>query len=129
MRRSALLDHDSRYARYPKSEPKMTYNSLPHEPLRQTSPHQNWNGTSGLPYYLTPPLSSTQPSFPENDIYDYGAMTENQETQQNETVYDRQDLPLFDHPFASGCESMQHEGSGIIKFEDHYLANKLTAFT
>lgn len=129
LRRSALLDHDARYARYPKSEPDMTFDSLPDEPFRQTSPHQSWNGTGGLPYYLTPPLSSTQPSFPDNDIYEYGGMTEGQETQQNGVVFDRQDQPIFGPPFDSGCESMQQEGSGMIKFEDHYLANRLTAFT
>lgn len=129
MKRSALLDHDSRYARYPESHPNSTFHALPDEPLHQASPHQDWNGTSGLPYYLTPPLSSTQTSFSETGIYDYGGMTENLETQQNGTVFDRQDQPLFGQPFGSGCESMHHDDSGIIKFEDHYLANRLTAFT
>lgn len=129
LRRSALLDHDTRYACYPKSEPNMTFDALTDDPLRQTSPHQSWNSTSGLPYYLTPPLSSTQPSFPDNGIYEYGGMTENQETQQNGTVFDQQDQSLFGHSFESGCESMQHDRSGIIKFEDHYLANRLTALT
>ena len=127
-RRSSLLDYDTRSARYPKSEPNMTFSALPDESLRQASPHEEWNGTSGLPYYLTPPLSSTQPSFPETGIYDYGGMTEHSETQQSGTVFDRQGQPLFGHPFDSGCESMQHDGSGIIKFEEHYLANRLTAF-
>lgn len=107
----------------------MTLDALTDEPLRQNSPHQSWNGTSDLPYYLTPPLSSTQPSFPDNGIYEYEGMAENQETQQSGTVFDPQNLPLFGHPFESGCESMQHDGSGIIKFEDHYLANRLTALT
>ena len=128
LRRSALLDHDNRYAHYPKSEPTMTFNAHSDEPLRQASPHQEWNVASGLPYYLTPPLSSTQPSFPENGIYDYGGMTENAETQSNGSVFERQGQSLFGHPFDSGYESMQHDASGITKFEDHYLANRLTAF-
>lgn len=129
MRRSALLDHDSRYASYQGSDPNSTFNALSDESLHQASPHPDWNATGRLPYYLTPPLSSTQPSFPETGIYDYEGMTENPETQQNGTVFDGQDLPLFGQPFDSSCESMHHEGSGIIKFEDHYLANRLTAFT
>ena len=129
LRRSAILDHDTRYARFAKSELNLTSNTLSEEPLYQTSPHQKWDGTSGLPYYLTPPLSSTQPSFPEDGIYDYESMTENPETERNGAVFDRQDQNFFGHPFDSGCEPMQHDGSSIIKFEDHYLANRLTAFT
>ena len=126
LRRSALLQHDARYTSYPKSELNMTFNALPDEPLRHSSPNQDWNGCHGLPYYLTPPLSSTQPFFPENGVYDYGGMTENPGIQPNGIVFDRQDQPLFGHSFDSGCESMQHEGSGIAKFEDHYLADRLT---
>lgn len=129
LRRSTLLDHGTRYPCYPKSEHSMTFNPPSGEPLHQAVPHQDWNGTSELPYYLTPPLSSTKTSFPENGIYGYGAMTEDSETQQNRTVFDRQDQPLFGHPFDTGCEFMQHDRSGIIKFEDHYLANRLTALT
>lgn len=123
------LDHDTNYARFPKGEPNMPSSTLLDEPHHQTSSHQNWNGTSGLPYYLTPPLSSTQPSFPEDGIYDYESMTENPETQQNGAVFNQQDQDFFGHPFDSACEPMQHDGSGIIKFEDHYLANRLAAFT
>lgn len=129
LRKPAILEHNTSYAHYPKSELKMTFNTLSDEPLQQNSPHQNWNSTSGLPYYLTPPLSSTQPSFPEDDVYDYGGMTENPKTQQNRAIFDRQDQPVFGNPYDSGCEPMQHDDSGIIKFEDHYLANRLTAFT
>ncbi len=129
LRRSALHEHDARYPPYPKSELSMTLNALPDEPLRQASPHQNWTGSNGLPYYLTPPLSSTQPSFPDSGVYDYRSMTENPETQQNGVGFDRQDQLLFGHSFASGCESMPQEGSGIIKFEENYLANRLTALS
>ena len=129
LRKSAILEHDTSYAHYPKSELNTTFNSLSDEPLQQNSPHQNWNSTSGLPYYLTPPLSSTAPSFPEDHICDYGGMTENLETQQDQAIFDRLDQPAFAHPYDSGCEPMQHNDSGIIKFEDHYLANRLTAIT
>lgn len=129
LRRSALLEHDTRYARYTKSESNTTFNAFPDEPLHQASPQQNWNGTSGLPYYLTPPLSSTQPSFPEDGIYDYGGMTEIPDTQQSDSVFERQDQPLFSQHFDSGCESMQHNGSNILQLEDNFLVNRLTAFT
>lgn len=127
LRRSTLLDQDTRYACYSKSELGMTFNASPEEPLGQISPHQDWNGTSGLPYYLTPPLSSTQPSFPEDGIYDYGGMPENAETLQNGTDFDPQDQPFFGHTFDSGCEPMRHDGSDIMKFEDHYVADRFTA--
>lgn len=129
LRRSALLDHDTRYAHYSKGELNMTFNAHLDEPLRQVSPNQDWDGTNGLPYYLTPPLSSTQQSFPGNDIYDYGGLTEYPEIQPNGTLFDGQNQPLFGHPFDGGCKSMQHDGSGIVKFEDRYHADRLTTFT
>ena len=106
----------------------MTFDAHANEPLCQTSPHRNWSGTNGLPYYLTPPLSSSQPSFSEDGIYDHGGMTENADIPPHGSVFDRQDHPLFDHSFGSGCDFMQHDGSGTIKFEDAYDANRLTAF-
>ena len=105
----------------------MAFNALSDAHLRQVSPHQNWSDTSGLPYYLTPPLSSTQPSFPDNNVYDYGGLNENTDARHSTTMFDRQDRSLFGHPYNGGSAFMQHEGSGIIKFEDNYLANRLTA--
>lgn len=111
LRRSALLQHDTRYAPCPKSELSMSLNALPNESLQQNFTHQNWNSTHALPYYLTPPLSSSQPSFPENGIYDYRGMTETPGTQPNGVVFGQQDQPLLGHPFDRRCDSMQHEGS------------------
>lgn len=111
LRRSALLQHDTRYAPCPKSELSMSLNALPNESLQQNFTHQNWNSTHALPYYLTPPLSSSQPSFPENGIYDYRGMTETPGTRPNGVVFGQQDQPLLGHPFDRRCDSMQHEGS------------------
>ena len=131
LRKSRLLEHNANYASYPKSELSMTFNALPHEPLRQVSPLQYWNGANGLPYYLTPPLSSTRPTFPENGIYDYGGVTGNPEIQRGGLVLDRQDQSFFGHSIdsGSGSASMQHEGSDTIKFEDHYFASRFTALS
>ena len=127
LRRSALLQHDARYQPDTKSEPNLNTSALPDDPLRQASSHQNWNGTQGLPYYLTPPLSSIQPSFPENGIYDYGALTENSGTQPDGIPFNQQNQNLFSHPFDSRCGSLQHDGSGTDRFEDRCLANRVTA--
>lgn len=92
----------------------MTSKALP------DSVYQNWNSMADLPYYLTPPLSSTQPSFPDTGIYDYNAITENAESQQHGATFDRQDQPLFGPAFDNRCESLQHEGPDIVKLEDHF---------
>ena len=108
----------------------MNFNVLPDEPLQQVSSYQNWNGTHGLPYYLTPPLSSVQPSFPESSIYNYGAtrtVNENPGIQPDGVSFDRQDQPLFSHPFDSRCKPMQHEGSGPDDLEGRCFTNRLAA--
>lgn len=108
----------------------MNFHALPDEALQQASFHQNWNSTRGLPYYLTPPLSSIHPSFSENSIYDYGAtraVNESPGAQPDGIALDRQDQPLSSHPFDSRCKYMQHERSGTDSFESRCLVNKLAA--
>ena len=130
LRKSALLERDANHTPYLKSELSMPFNNaLPHEPLRQVSPIQNWNGANGLPYYLTPPLSSTQPTFPENGIYDNGGVTGLADAQRGGDFLDQQDRLFFGHAIDSGWASMQHEGADTIKLEDHYLASRFTALS
>ena len=129
LRKSALRERNATHRPYFKSELGMAFNVLPHESFRQVSPLQNWNGANGLPYYLTPPLSSTQSTFPETDIYDDEAVKGNPETQLGGLVLDRQGQLFFGHSVDSGCASTQHERSDTIKFEDHYLPSRFSALS
>ena len=56
-------------------------------------------------------------------------MTKDPESLQDVHVFEREEKPLYGHPFDSDCKSMQHDGPGNIKFEDHYPNNRLITFS
>ena len=129
LRKSRLLEHDAGYAPYPKIELSIPLNGQADGPVQHASLLENWDSNNRLPYYLTPPSSSTPPSYPEEYIYDYGATNENSPTQQQGTPSDQRDQTLLNHPLDSGCESLQLEGPDIPKLENLYCTNRLTTLS